>query len=207
MEARSSDIDSEDDGDGQNVSKEVWNFEDIMRSIHSFTTTTHEFAQCWSSIWDIHSPHPRICEDPNEFMKALIASSTTSLTSIVVSTPLIVPAEKTEPPTQFECDQKLLSECEPTKIATPDRIDKHLDDIAEPTPPKGQFHREPKPPTIFPPLPILLSSSPAELAMGTTYSAITKTFNDALILSPIFAHKPHLHPSQSSELSMRSDHP
>ena len=42
--------------------------------------------------------------------------------------------------------------------------------------------------------------------MGTTYSAITNTSNDALILSPILAHKPHLHPSQSPKL-LQSDHP
>ena len=42
--------------------------------------------------------------------------------------------------------------------------------------------------------------------MGTTYSAITKSLNDALILSPNSVLKPHLHPSQSPEL-LQSDHP
>ena len=42
--------------------------------------------------------------------------------------------------------------------------------------------------------------------MGTTNSAITKSLNEALILSPNSAHKPHLHPSQSPEL-LQSDHP
>ena len=42
--------------------------------------------------------------------------------------------------------------------------------------------------------------------MRTTYCAITKSFNDALILFPNLAHKPHLHPSQSPEL-LQSDHP
>ena len=39
-----SDIDSEDDGDGLYFSKEVWNFDEIMRSIHSFTTMVHDLA-------------------------------------------------------------------------------------------------------------------------------------------------------------------
>ena len=42
--------------------------------------------------------------------------------------------------------------------------------------------------------------------MGTTYSAITKSLNEALILSPNSVLKPHLHPSQSSEL-LQFDHP
>ena len=42
--------------------------------------------------------------------------------------------------------------------------------------------------------------------MGTTYSAITQSLNEALILSPNSVHKPHLHPSQSPEL-LQFDHP
>lgn len=72
----SSDADIEDDDEGLCFSKEVWSFDDIMKSIHSFTTTAHDFSEFWSSILDMKSPHRRTSTDPNELMKALISPIT-----------------------------------------------------------------------------------------------------------------------------------
>jgi len=57
--------------------------------------------------------------------------------------------------------------------------------------PDDYFSFESEPPTFSLQWPTHLSSSPADQAVETIYSAITKIFNDALILSPYLAHNPH----------------
>ena len=65
-----------------------------------------------------------------------------------------------------------------------------------PKPPNDSLSFESEPPTLSLQRPTQLSSSPADRATGTIYSAITKNVNDALILSPYLVHNPHPYPSQ-----------
>jgi len=75
------------------------------------------------------------------------------------------------------------------------------DDLVEPkpltSPPDDYFSFESEPPTFSLQRLIQLSPSPADQATETIYSAITKIFNDALILSPYLVHSPHPNLSQS----------
>ena len=76
------------------------------------------------------------------------------------------------------------------------RLSKPPEVAVEPKSPDDSFSFESEQPTISFRRLILLSSSPAERPTETTYSAITKNSNEALILSPNLVHNLHPFPSQ-----------
>jgi len=161
-----SDFDIERSCEGLYCSKEVLCFDDITKSIHSFTTTARDFAQLWSSILDIHHPFPRTFK---EFNEVILSKSLNSFNDFNRSyLPFLTrPRKRSIRP---KCDQEYLPEFKHTNIATLNRFDKIVDDMPE----TGQRHHEPKPPIIPLQRPNLLSSPPAERTTGTIYSAITK---------------------------------
>ena len=103
------------------------------------------------------------------------------------------PSPKEPPDDFYESKQELKP---PDDTVEPMRLSKPPEVAVEPKSPDDSFSFESEPPTISFQRPILLSLSPAERPTETTYSAITKNSNEALILSPNLVHNLHPFPSQ-----------